>query len=290
MSLMRMNYRSQQLGKFVDISVVFPTDRLTVPEKMLGTSTRHVAVDSFRNYEYVPGMKFQTIYLIHGGGDDDTLVYRYSNAERYAQDNCVMLVTPNIVNSFGVDTEYGVKYQTFLTQELPLLVQTLFPSSPKREDNFIMGYAMGGNVAIGTALLHPELYAGCVDMSGGIGMTMDQDMLMEELRSEHFAENFKLYPATFGTGDLHGSRFDLMKAAKEALAGGNPTPVTMVCGSEEFIRKRVEHDVELLREINYPMEYVVAPGYTHDFPLWEKYIPIAMKEYLPLKREPIYPE
>ena len=87
MSLMRMNYRSQQLGKFVDISVVFPTDRLTVPEKMLGTSTRHVAVDSVRNYEYVPGMKFQTIYLIHGGGDDDTLVYRYSNAERYAQDN-----------------------------------------------------------------------------------------------------------------------------------------------------------------------------------------------------------
>ena len=23
---------------------------------------------------YEPGMKFQTVYLIHGGGDDDTLI------------------------------------------------------------------------------------------------------------------------------------------------------------------------------------------------------------------------
>lgn len=43
----------------------------------------------------------------------------------YAQENNVMLVTPNITNSFGI-----------------------------REDNFIVGYAMGGNVALGTAIMH----------------------------------------------------------------------------------------------------------------------------------------
>lgn len=53
-----------------------------------------------------------------------------------------MLVTPNIANSFGADACYGVPYQTFVTEELPLVIQTLFASSPKREDNFIMGYAM----------------------------------------------------------------------------------------------------------------------------------------------------
>ena len=288
MSLMRMNYRSQLLGKFVDISVVFPTDRMTLPENLMPDAYRYHAVDNVRNFEYKPGMKYQTIYLIHGGGDDDTLVYRYSNAERYAQENCVMLVTPNIANSFGVDTESGVNYQSFLTKELPWLVQTLFPSSPKREDNFIMGYAMGGNVALGTALMHPELYAGCCDMSGGIGLTLDTDRFMEELRQDHFAKGFKLYPATFGTGDLHGTRHDMMKAAKEAIAGGNPVPVRMVCGGDEFILGRVENDVRLLKEIGYPVEYICDPGYTHDFPIWEKHIPLAMSEFFTLKRRPIY--
>ncbi|MBQ8994477.1 MAG: hypothetical protein IJ091_01550 [Oscillospiraceae bacterium] len=291
MSMMRMNFHSQLLGKYVDVTVVMPTDRMTLPDELLPKSDGNSPFPKKEIFEFVPGMKFQTIYLMHGGGDDDTLTYRYTNAERFAQEYCVMLVTPNIVNSFGVDTEYGVKYQSFLSKELPLVIQTLFPSSPKREDNFIMGYAMGGNVAIGTALLNPELFGYCVDMSGGIGMTLDQDRLMDELAQDHFTKRMPLYAATFGAGkDLHGSRFDLMKAAKEALAGGNPTPVHVLCGGDEFIRDRVENDVALLRQIEYPVEYTVAPGYTHDFPLWEAYIPIAMRDYLPLKCEPIYPE
>ena len=286
MSMMRMNYRSQLLGKYVDISVVFPTDRMTLPPQHLNEMRSPLPEREL--FEYRPGMKFQTVYLMHGGGDDDTLTYRYTNAERYAQEHCVMLVTPNIVNSFGVDTEYGVAYQRFLSEELPLVVQSLFPSSPKREDNFIMGYAMGGNVAIGTAMLHPQLFAYCVDMSGGIGMTLDPERLEEELKQDHFQKGFRLYPATFGNGTMTGSRFDLMQAAKKALADGNPTPVHVVCGSEEFIRERLENDVRLMREIGYPMEYTVAPGFGHDFPLWEEYIAIALRDYLPLKRKPIY--
>ena len=40
------------------------------------------------------------------------------NAERYADRNRVMLVVPNVANSFGVDTSYGRNYSTFITEEL----------------------------------------------------------------------------------------------------------------------------------------------------------------------------
>ena len=159
-------------------------------------------------------MKFQTVYLVHGGGDDDSLTYRYTNAELFAQRNHVMLVTPDISNSFGLDTEYGVCYHTFLTEELPVVIQTLFASSPKREDNFIMGYAMGGNAVLGAALLRPDLYAACVDISGGIGMTLDTAKLQEEMTSRHFLENFKLYTTTFPKPeDIPASRFNIYEAA-----------------------------------------------------------------------------
>ena len=91
MSMMRINYRSEILGRYVDVTIVYPTDRLTIHE----AGDRVVAnpADVKKLSPYVPGMKFQTIYLMHGGGDDDTLTYRYTNAERFAQDHYVMLVT-----------------------------------------------------------------------------------------------------------------------------------------------------------------------------------------------------
>ena len=81
MGIMRFNYRSQVLGHYVDVSVVLPTDELTYlgPEDEkegfhpLFTQPKPV---------YKPGMKLQTVYVMHGGGDDDSLVFRYTNAER----------------------------------------------------------------------------------------------------------------------------------------------------------------------------------------------------------------
>jgi putative tributyrin esterase len=289
MGIMRFNYRSQAIGCYVDISIVYPTDLISYYDMEKGV--RHHDRVTGKRLTYVPGMKFQTVYLIHGGGDDDSLTYRYTNAENYAQRNHVMLVTPNIKNSFGVDTCYGVDYSTFLTDELPVVVQSLFASSSKREDNFIMGYAMGGNVALGTALVRPDLYSVCVDMSGGIGLTVNVGTLQDELRSDHFIQ-WKLYGATFGdAGDLPGSRFDMRAVAQQNLDRGVKLPkFYLIAGSEEgFIGDRVKADADTLTKMGYDITYICVPGHKHDFDLWDLYIRRALDELLPLKREPIYP-
>ena len=173
MAIMRFNYRSQAVGGYMDITVVYPTDQLSYYDMSQGPR-HHIRTAAAPRPLYKPGMKFQTIYLLHGGGDDDSLTYRYTNAERYANENNVMLVTPNIMNSFGINTGYGVDYFTFLTEELPLVIQSLFASSPRREDNFVLGYAMGGNVALGSdagAYLVPHV-KGALD---------EYDLLKDEL-------------------------------------------------------------------------------------------------------------
>ena len=282
MSYMRFNFRSEELGRFVDVSIVYPTDSYSYTGEKVGLDI----MSSVDKKVYRPGMKFQTVYLIHGGGDDDTLTYRYSNAERYAQKNNVMLVTPNLTKSFGVDTEYRVNYQSFLAKELPCVIQSLFASSPKREDNFIVGYAMGGNVALGTALRYPEKYCTCVDISGGIGMTLSTETLQEELLGDHFKNNFPIYNTTFGTAEkIPGSRFDLLYAAKQALEQGKQMPkFYLVCGEHEFIRYRVEKDVQILKELLENTEYFCIPGMDHDFEMWDYSIKMALDEWLPLAR------
>ena len=290
MGILRMNYRSQAIGRWVDVTVVYPTDNLSYyEEKPLPDSPVPAGP---RRELYRPGMKFQTVYLIHGGGDDDSTPYRYTNIERYAQSHHVMLVTPDVSNSFGIDTAYGVKYMTFLTEELPVVIRSLFASSGKREDNFVMGFAMGGNVALGLALTRPDLYGYCVDMSGGIGMTLNNETLKKEIVSDHFSKRFPLFSNSFGSPEnVDGSAFDLYAAVKRHQAEGvDLTPVDILCGADEFIRARVEDDVRILRSLDYPVRYFCPEGYVHDYRLWDDYFRIALDEWLPLKNRPIYPD
>ncbi len=290
MGIMRFNFRSQAAGGYVNVTIVYPTDSFSYYD-MTGELRHHSIPGQKPLPRYIPGMKFQTVYLIHGGGDDDSLTYRYTNAELFAQRNNVMLVSPSVVNSFGVDTNYGIEYSRFIAEELPVVIQTLFASSPMREDNFIMGYAMGGNAALGNALMHPELYSACVDISGGIGLTVNTDKLKSELESAHF-KTFPLYLSTFGPAyDLAGSRHNMYAVAQKNLDMGVRLPkFYFIAGSEEgFIGDRVKADADTLKGMGYDVAYICAEGYKHNFELWNDYIKIALDELLPLRREPIYP-
>lgn len=292
MGICKFNYRSQACGLWLDVIVTIPTSQFSYYDMREGARHNDRAPADGKYPEvYRPGMKFQTIYMIHGGGDDDTLPYRYMSIERYADANNVMLVTPNIPNSFGVNTNYGVDYQTFLSEELPTVIQSLFPSAPGRENNFIAGFAMGGNVALGTALMHPELYAAAVDVSGGIGLTVNTEQFASEL-SGQFTGRFPLVGATFGRGeDLLGSKHDMRKFALENIEKGVELPkFYLVCGSEEGnIGKRVEADAKTLKEMGYDVDFTCYEGYNHFYPLWDMYFEKMMNEILPLKREAIFP-
>ena len=292
MGICKFNYRSQACGLWLDVIVTIPTSQFSYYDMREGARHNDRAPADGKYPEvYRPGMKFQTIYMIHGGGDDDTLPYRYMSIERYADANNVMLVTPNIPNSFGVNTNYGVDYQTFLSEELPTVIQSLFPSAPGRENNFIAGFAMGGNVARGTALMHPELYAAAVDVSGGIGLTVNTEQFASEL-SGQFTGRFPLVGATFGRGeDLPGSKHDMRKFALENIEKGVELPkFYLVCGSEEGnIGKRVEADAKTLKEMGYDVDFTCYEGYNHFCPLWDMYFEKMMNEILPLKREAIFP-
>ncbi len=142
-------------------------------------------------------MKFQTVYLLHGGGDDDTCVVRKSNIERYAEENCVMTVTAQANDSFFMDTQYGYKYFTFLTEELPKVIQTMFPSSPKREDNFVAGIAMGGNGSLALGLKKTGSVCGMRRSFRGIGCSVDTDAFIDEVRTL----KMERLQSTFGNPD-----------------------------------------------------------------------------------------
>ena len=72
------------------------------------------------------------------------------------------------------------------------------------------------------------------------------------------------------------------------IESGKPVPQFYILhGSEEgFIGERVAKDAQIMKELGFPLTYVVEPGGKHDFYLWDKYLKIALSEWLPLSRDP----
>lgn len=118
MGILRYNYRSEVLGMHTDITITYPSGQYTcyTPEKE-GNS-----IFKRGNLRYKPDMKLPTVYILHGGGDDDSLLYRYTRLEYYAEQNQVMTVTAQAHDSFFIDTAYGIPYYTFFSEELPVVV------------------------------------------------------------------------------------------------------------------------------------------------------------------------
>ena len=268
MGVFRFDFRSEVLGLYTDVTVTLPTGRYSYKEG--------------EKPVYKPGMKFATCYLLHGGGEDDTVPYRNSKVELYAERNNVMTVTPSVNDSFYIDTKYGMKYFTYLTEELPVVIRSLFPSSEKREDNFVMGYAMGGNGALLAGIRRPDLYSACVDLSGGIGSTLDTDSLSGQLRDIKGLEKFQ---GAFGSAEeLPGSSLDLATYFKNALEEHVKLPKLFIAvGNDDFIRDVVRKDRDEIQKVGIPLVYEEPEGYGHDWKFWDAYIEKAFNEWLPIQ-------
>ena len=133
MGVLRFNYHSEVLGMYTDITVTYPTGCYTCG--VTDGSESGLPGSGVKKRAYVPGMKLPTVYMLHGGGEDDTVFQRMSRLEYYAEQNGVMTVTPQVNDSFFLDTRYGIRYFTYLTEELPVLIRSLFASSGAREED-----------------------------------------------------------------------------------------------------------------------------------------------------------
>ena len=280
MGILRYKYRSEMLGMHTDITITYPSGNYTCYHPAEEKEEGKAGIFKKGEILYQPDMKLPTVYILHGGGDDDSLLYRYTRLEYYAEQNNVMTVTAQAHDSFFINTAYGIPYFTFFTEELPTVVRSLFASSTRREDNFLIGMAMGGNAALMMAMKRPDLFAACVDLSGGIGCSLD---------SKYFVESFdqirmpKMYGAFDDPRQLKDSEFDIGYQARKNLENKVELPeLYLAVGENDFIRDVVRKDRNELLRLGIPFHYEEAPGLGHEWDFWDRYMKKALDEWLPL--------
>ncbi len=225
-----------------------------------------------------PRPLLRTLYLLHGYSDDQTAWQRWTSVERYVEGLNLAVVMPAAHNSFYTDMVHGGKYFTFLTEEVPAVLQDMFPLSQEREDTFVAGLSMGGYGALKMALSRPDLYAAAASLSGAVD-------IREVVKKHDDPDN----PAWLESmrnifGDLEsvpGSQHDLFTLAEQVARAKVKPCLFQYCGTEDFLYADNLRFRDHVRTLSLDLTYAEGPG-DHTWGYWDVMIQKVLA-WLPLK-------
>lgn len=260
MAFITCNYFSEVLGLSTSMTVILPQQTST----QIGLNNRSSQ------------KLHKTLYLLHGFSDDDTIWSRRTSIERYVAELGLAVVMPNVHQSFYTDMEYGNKYWTFLTEELPTIARSFFPLSEAREDNYVAGLSMGGYGAFKWALRHPDRFAAAGSLSGALDMAKDT-------KSPALAYLKPYLQLIYGEKDIRGTDEDLLHiVAEQSKSSSEKLPLYQCCGTEDFLYDANIAFRDTCREVDYPLTYVEGPGH-HEWGYWDTHIQHFLR-WLPLDK------
>ncbi len=284
MAVIKMNFLSQSLRTQTNVTVILPT--ISFEDSMEGLLE-----------DYVPGMKYQVMYLLHGGSGDDSDYVNFTNIVRYADKNKLAVVMPSVNNSCYTDYEDGTKYFTYVAEELPKVCETMFPISNKREDTFIAGLSMGSHGAMKVAVNYPERFAAVLLMSGASYRPGVPSMVKTANGKFDFGNIIKS-PDSGGIDEkindpeyIKGTVNDVYTVAKTNSEQRKKLPKVFFrvgdCDHALYRAMLAEKD---LREWGYETKFEVVPGMGHVWDLWDETLRIAIQDWLPIRHKIIYPK
>lgn len=283
--LVKFNFLSQTLMQQTNVTMILPSWGLFDEPNGKAQS-------------YVPGAKFQVLYLFHGGTGDDSDYVNFSNIVRYAEKHKIAVVMPAGYNSSYINQPddtlpWPAKYWDYIFEELPRVCAAMFPISDKREDTFVGGLSMGSMAATKWAVYGGERCAAALIMSGGGMDTTNIMSVVAQSAGDGSGTDFAVDVEGIAK---QGIKFadpndDLFVTAKKNAAEGKPLPkLFMTCGGDDFIRYFAHASRDLLLEYGYDVSYDEVPGYAHEWDFWDLALKKALDEKLPIKHDIILPQ
>ncbi|HEX2946346.1 MAG TPA: alpha/beta hydrolase family protein [Clostridia bacterium] len=271
MGLLHFSFMSKTLGYHTNVYLILPADNFSADPNRTYTEV------------YSKMEPFQTLYLLHGGGGNALDWIRFTSIERYAQEHHIAVVMPEVLgDSFYTDMAHGYDCFTYITEELPVVMENNFPLSAKKEDRFVAGLSMGGYGAIKWAFRKPEFFAAAAGLSG-VSLVTDLFSARGFAPSSEAEENSIVNNCFGGLDKLDGSPDDTKYLIDLAVEKNVKLPALYVCiGTEDPTYRFTKDYMAYAREKGLEITYEEGPG-KHDWQFWDVYIQRVL-DWLPLKK------
>ena len=149
-------------------------DTIDVPSKRMGRNIKAIIVlpGDYRDPERAD-MRYPVVYLLHGYDGSYRDWYNHAELHNIAFANDIIIVCPDGQDSWYFDSPIDPKmqFETFVSSELVAYVDAHYRTTPDRQHRGISGLSMGGHGALFLAMRHPDVFAACASMSGGVDIT-----------------------------------------------------------------------------------------------------------------------
>ena len=258
MGVIRYTFYSSVLREQVNTVVMLPTFE--------GWRDKEGSEVFYKGYE-----KKRTLYVLHGGSDDCSMYLRHTRLEGYAIDYNLAVVMPEVRNSFYSNMVHGKEYFTFLSEELPKVMETVFPLSSDPKDRFVIGNSMGSHGAIKWALNCPDFFAAACGMSGAGDL--------EELG--FYDRHLERVLNSFGTIEqFRGSMNDFKHLIGEHAANGKKLPrLYFCCGKQDGFYEGAKKFAEYVQEMGFESSFEESDG-AHTWEYWDRCLPRMIRHLL----------
>lgn len=209
------------------------------------------------------------VYLLHGLSDDHTCWFRYTSAERYANQYQAALVIPEVQRGFYTDMQYGLPYLTYIAEELPQIVHRLFGLGGCREKTFVAGLSMGGYGALKCGLRYPDRFGGCAGFSSVTDTSRREDSVLPR---QEFTGIF---------GDKVDEKDDLFYLAEQCaqLPEAKRPQIYMSCGQEDWLTADNQKLHTRLAQLGIAHTYETWPG-GHEWGFWDESLRRTLELFL----------
>jgi putative tributyrin esterase len=183
-------------------------------------------------------------------------------------------VMPQVHRSYYSDEAHGGDYWTFLTDELPTLLDQVFKLSTDPSERFVAGLSMGGYGAMKWALREPGAFAAAASLSGALG-------LAQRTIAGPGTLDARLWDAIFDSQPIVDTDDDVVALLQRRAAEGADLPELYVCcGTEDALYAENVRFVDAAEAAGVALTTSFGPG-IHEWAYWDERIRDVV-DWLPL--------
>jgi len=211
---------------------------------------------------------YPVLYLLHGFTHDCFGWLHNSCIARYANEKKIAVVLPSGYNSAYTDMYYGQNYFTFISEELPAFLNTVFPISKEANSTFVCGNSMGGYGALKWALTYPERFGGAISLSGSLHA--EDRILGRSANSGNQCEGIYGSPAK-----IDPNTQDLFVMLRNRIREGRKLPkFSLYCSTEDkqYLYQSSLDFYAMAKEYGLSVTFDDGPG-GHTFDYWDPLLP-----------------
>lgn len=252
MAVMCFRHLSQSLTMLMECNIVLPDEYVERMQTEDNVSHRD---------------KLKVLWLCHGGsGDHNEWLYKSRLTEIVNRFNMAAIIV-NANDSCFVDMAYGLKYGTYLGEELPVLVHRTFDFlSDRREDNYIAGLSNGGYGCLYLGLKYPKNFYAIGAFSAGD----KADAKPKPFLAGQMNPRIRM----FGSEEFQDTEYSIKYLAKQLSQKDCAKPkIYHACGGKDpwlDMNLLVKECFESIDCKEYEYQYHQIDDLGHEWKFWEK--------------------